>query len=523
MATPQWTIMLYLSGDNNLSSEMVRAINDIGKSGVPEDVNLAIQYTPVAPDARTLRYFLDAGTSAWSEPSPAFQPLPKLARQLDGFPSAASSKTLKNFIVDSIRKYDTTYRMLVLSGHGGGTTGDFLTDDAPRGRQPRSLTIPRLRDALNNARDELQRQSESDFIHVLGMDSCLMSMVEVCYELRHVVQYLVGSEGFVPNAGWPYAYLFEQLGIKEKKQRFDPKSISECIVGDYIDFYQDYMPASVSVDIAACELASLDGHLTVAVKRLADMLVDGLTSSSKTYSRDLKNKLILAHWRAQSYQREQNTDLWDFCDQLQQETKDTADEKLTAIADACTYVKLAVEKVVIKEGNAGVDTQYSHGLALYFPWRLPLFGEAQALRPYSQLEFPQKAGWCEFIREYIDKTRREPKSLAGGTLWPSDNDVMAMNAPKPAPPAIGAGATGKDSAPDDKDSAPDDKELADESRFLIALFGSGALPWSMKNPPQRVFLPPNGASGSTSPSAHRSTGKPAQEHVGLSASGPRNR
>src|SRR5262245_54284403 len=55
-AKTEWTIMLYLSGDNNLSEEMIRTLNEIQSQGVPEGVAFTIQYDPRAPDTSTLRY-----------------------------------------------------------------------------------------------------------------------------------------------------------------------------------------------------------------------------------------------------------------------------------------------------------------------------------------------------------------------------------------------------------------------------------------------------------------------------------
>jgi hypothetical protein len=57
-ANPEWLIMLYFSGDNDLSPEMVRAIDDIAEAGVPEGVVLTVQYDPSFKGLPPLRYFL---------------------------------------------------------------------------------------------------------------------------------------------------------------------------------------------------------------------------------------------------------------------------------------------------------------------------------------------------------------------------------------------------------------------------------------------------------------------------------
>ena len=39
---------------------------------------------------------------------------------------------------------------------------------------------------------------------LLGMDACLMANLEVAYEVRNSVRYLVASEELVPGHSWPY-------------------------------------------------------------------------------------------------------------------------------------------------------------------------------------------------------------------------------------------------------------------------------------------------------------------------------
>ena len=104
------------------------------------------------------------------------------------------------------------HRMLILSGHGSGAVGDFLTDNHSKNGQhwlvdyPGTSKGPRERRKTMAARPTY-REPDAKSINVLGMDSCLMSMAEVCYQVRDSVAYLVGSEGFVQDAGWPYGFL----------------------------------------------------------------------------------------------------------------------------------------------------------------------------------------------------------------------------------------------------------------------------------------------------------------------------
>src|SRR5262249_38222467 len=99
--------------------------------------------------------------------------------------------TLENFITETIEKHPATYYMLVLSGQGSGAVGDFLTENSRLFGQ----SIPDLKKTLT----AIQEKKPDFRIHILGLDSCLMGMAEVAYEVRNYVDYLVGAEGFTPN------------------------------------------------------------------------------------------------------------------------------------------------------------------------------------------------------------------------------------------------------------------------------------------------------------------------------------
>ena len=133
------------------------------------------------------------------------------------------------------------------------------------------------------------------------MDSCLMSMAEVCYEIEHkpvesngrqagpgepdwqrdaAVRYLIGSEGFEMNTGWPYHRVLEIL----QRQKKGPSTLGfvKSIVDAYHGYYADYMLAGQSVDLSACALTR--NRLTKfsqALKKLSGLLLQAVDSGNK--------------------------------------------------------------------------------------------------------------------------------------------------------------------------------------------------------------------------------------------------
>jgi Clostripain family len=476
---PTWTIMLYLSGDNNLSPEMVRAINDIAMAGLPADFAVTIQYDPTFRSLPTFRYHLAPATTLPLKPHAGPIPLADFAEPVPNAENAADPQVLSDFINWSLEKAPSTYRMLVLSGHGAGAIGDFLTDNNVLGRQLPSLSIPRLHDALNKARRKAieQRRLAHDarLVHILGMDSCLMSTAEVGYEVRDgvpdknpeqdsrafpqydakipLVQYMVGSEGFVPNAGWPYGHLFQKLQRKyassgtTSQWKRDPASLSKYLVDDVVDYYTNFTAASVSVDMAGCELQQLDAVVQALRNLTNELLGKGNPRLGLAGDPKIEDMVILAHWRAQSFKFEQNTDLGDFCDLLKKAARGT----YNGIADAAHVVNDAIDVVVgrsaepkSRQDSVGVDFQYASGLSVYFPWRLTLAPHEYSLdsankikfpelKTYKALRFARDTGWGDFLETYLATTMRPPKEIKGGKTIEQlvvDNGVGGRAGPK---------------------------------------------------------------------------------------------
>src|SRR5262245_50561836 len=104
-----------------------------------------------------------------------------------GETDTGSPVTLENFITFCIEKEAVDRYLVVLAGHGAGVQQDFLLkDDTPGG----SLTIAEFKEVfqfIENKKQKIKHAADrgpgQPLIDILGMDSCLMSMAEICYEL----------------------------------------------------------------------------------------------------------------------------------------------------------------------------------------------------------------------------------------------------------------------------------------------------------------------------------------------------
>jgi len=230
-------------------------------------------------------------------------------------------------------------------------------------------------------------------------------MAEVCFELvRTNVNYMVGSEGYSPNTGWPYKEivktLSDQLHGVHKSGEPDvtqPENLAKHIGRQYQTFYTPYVSGGISVDQSVLEVKKI-----AEVKKKMSGLVEALTVDLETAWN--KNALLLAHWDAQSYNGEVFVDLYDFCDCL---IKRYNDFQITtsSVTDKCGAVKTAIDDMVKQTCIVGNAFQFSYGLSMYFPWAI--------LSPaYGNLSFPKETGWLDYLMRYHVKTRREPQPRA---------------------------------------------------------------------------------------------------------------
>ena len=455
-----WTVMVYLAGDNNLTTECMFAITEMKKAALAGGLNVIAQFDPCDAYLPTHRYEInknkqsetfysdiidcarycdDRGEVSFTKESARATSLARarkkgrksaqVALHMSGLTTAAPSinvntddtdtgspVTLYNFISFCIQEYPAEHYMVVLSGHAGGTERDFLLSDESTAR---SLTFHELKEVFQQVKTDRREQ----LIDIIGMDNCLMSMAEICYELRDVAEIIVGSEGFSPSSGWPYRQILERLSkdfikIGSKKDRSINAEVAKAIVEEFVNYYAIYWMAGLSVTQSALDVKKVK-RLHQLVNALAAAMELELVNESGNKSskeRFFESSLLLAHWEAQSYNGEQFVDLYDFCDCLENRWA------YGEVGSRCRAVKEFIEsEFVLKSCYCGAAYQYSYGVSMYFPW-------ARIAPSYWNLDFVSNttdAGWGSFLKTYTHLTRRLPRGVNGPkTLNPAAISAM---------------------------------------------------------------------------------------------------
>ncbi len=384
----KWTFLVYMAGDNNLDGAALRDIAEMARAGSTKDVNILVQLDRIE-DKRTRRFRITQGGGFKKDCIETFSEA-----------NTGDPQILYDFVKWAAANYPADRYALILWNHGSGWWEDAKSRAAgpaekkPRRRlfrQPARDPIPQEHrsicyddtsdgDALDNRELRIVLAGICALlgrkIDLLGMDACLMNMVEVAYQLRESVNVIVGSEIEEPFDGWPYAEILTRLTAKPRQ---DAAALARWIVKSYL---LSYKGKNETVTQSALDV-SRTGEMTAKVDALSECLLAALETDSK---------LIEAAWRRSPRFYDDNyIDLASFTKNLRKkagaEVRAKADDLLAAL-------KAGRGRAILRQGKIGREVRGTCGLSIYFP--------GDRINPaYRTLDFCGDCKWIRFLERFL--------------------------------------------------------------------------------------------------------------------------
>ncbi len=114
-------------------------------------------------------------------------------------------------------------------------------------------------------------------IDLIGMDACLMAMIEVAYQIRHFANIFVASQQTEPGEGWNYRSWLSSLSARPMMNEFD---LAESIVRAYKEQYR-YHPDAQDYTQSAIDLNNLN-ELKANIDSVAVGMLECLNLDSET-------------------------------------------------------------------------------------------------------------------------------------------------------------------------------------------------------------------------------------------------
>ncbi len=373
-AKKKWTVMVYLAGDNNLDSAGAGDLAEMKSVGSTRDISIVAQFDRSGSKRVTNRYFLQKGTRLDEDVVTAL-----------GETNTGDPAVLRDFVKWAVTEHPAQRYMLVIWNHGSGWDdsnlyeGDYFSGATPPVVRKAIAFDDQAKDFLDNI--ELKRvlaeirRTLGRKIDILGFDACLMSMVEVAYQIRDAVALTCGSEEEEPGDGWPYDTILKALAAKPSMA---PRALADLVVKNYLASYKP----NEGVTFSATDV-SASAKLATAVNGLGAALTRALADPAA------RGAIVAVRAQVQEYSSpyDQYCDLADLCALL------VRGVKRPDLTRACDTVRAALAKAVIRAGAKGKRVAHSSGVSIYFP-------KKTVSSLYATLDFSKKGAWASFIANY---------------------------------------------------------------------------------------------------------------------------
>ena len=352
----KWTVMVYISGDNNLEDYVV---SDIETELAPTGSSTNVQVIALAdrgPGYDTS--YEDWQTTKLFRVTQGMTAEPENAVADWGERNFGDKQTLIDFVTWTKANYPADHYALYFWGHGWNWhPGYVMLDDTSED----TLDMAEVKAALPSL----------GFIDMVGFDGCNMASIEVQLLWHGHATALAHSQEWVGGEGVQYDLVLAQLAANPNM------TADQVAIATSQSATSDKTWSAVAVD------SRFDALLT-AVNQWSVALKDGLAANRKKYDRAFG--ATRSFWQAPM-----DKDLYDMAFELDRNVSDST------IKARSRAVMNAVDAVVLHERhvNAYADV---HGITIYHISRATQKDSDYTY--YGKLDFAGQTGWDEFLDAY---------------------------------------------------------------------------------------------------------------------------
>lgn len=359
--TREWTVLVWLCGENNLDPFAGKDLAEMAKVGSSDQVNVVVQMDRLKLGCK--RYYVRKGN-------------PEQLADLGQF-DMGDYKNLVSFVAWGQAEYPSKRTMVILWNHGSGW--NKRVDGPARGvayddGSGNHITTEQLGVATREIAAGLGRK-----LDVLGFDACLMNMFEVAFEVRANVGVTVGSEEVEPGDGWPYDKWLPKLTAKPS---MGGRELGASICAAYASSYWIQKVMLSTIDCGALD------ELRVRTDALATAIMADVSGAARA-------ALAAAREKAVRFAVADNADFFD----IVRIFRDTVSG--TDLKNIATRVLDYKGTAVTANNVYGLPfaPKNCNGMAIYFPKGNGWWSS------YRKLAFAQASQWDELLGATLGKPR----------------------------------------------------------------------------------------------------------------------
>ncbi|MDR3606049.1 MAG: clostripain-related cysteine peptidase [Oligoflexia bacterium] len=373
-----WTLLVYLNGDNNLDSFGTTNLEQMETVGSTDHLNIVVQWASLQ-NGKTQRLLVQKSTNPSSVTSPVLQDM--------GVVDMGDWHTLESFIEWGAKNFPAKHYFVDVWDHGSGWHAIQIENSAVRpghryhptdiswdDNSGNSITTQQLGQAIAQASQAIGQK-----IDIYGSDACLMGMVEVAGELRDSVSYFLGSQEVEPGAGWPYDAFLRRWTAQPD---LTAAQIATALAEEYGKSYTDGSSGGSSATMAVYDLSQQD--------QIENAIANLKASILKLDASDLA-KVTAAASSTQSFAYRDYGDLHDFVTRIgSASTRGVAPTDIEGVLTA--FQNYVVSNDVTPNFNG-----LANGVSIWLPKNQGEFADYSS--NYEAMAFEGRTGWSQALKQ----------------------------------------------------------------------------------------------------------------------------
>jgi len=247
----KWTFMVYMAADDDrLEEAALDDFMEMADIGTNDSVNVVVQLDRISGDDHSYDNWTDCRRFLVTKD---ITPADGNEVMDIGEVNMGDPSTLVSFVEWTISNFPAERYAVIISSHGKGWSGscwDHTSDND-------NMNLMEMRNALS----EIYKFNGRP-IDLLGFDACLMSTIEVAYEVHQYASIMVASELPEPVSGWPYNTILKRL---IETSDIDASELATIIVDNYY----------LSDAHTACAMTAIDlNKIDAVINGLKDLAQD---------------------------------------------------------------------------------------------------------------------------------------------------------------------------------------------------------------------------------------------------------
>jgi hypothetical protein len=407
--TAAWTIVTYVQADNDLAPFATYNINDMQLAPLTDNINMLVQWDQ-PNNKKTWRYRIVKGGRIENA---------SLSAEMGTNPV----KELVDMMKWAKTKYDAQKFAVILWNHGSGVLDrrskriNQLNSTATT--HPSQPTLPwleipglSLKDSrgilydytqntyatnqdLTTAFSRIRNEVLKKNVDIVGMDACLMAMIEVGLQIDDYADLLVGSQQVEPGEGWAYSGFLNALCAQPNAS---PAQLATYIVGAYGAFYKkngetDFTQSAINL------------HKLETLKQNIGLMIGAVAACRKADAQATKSMVVAARKASLSFEISDYIDLNTFYTGLKNRAQTLRNNQAKLLRPNAALIKALDALIkIIDSGMSIIDDAVlanvtgsakatAQGISIYYP-----LGSVH--NSYPRTQFAKTTHWVAFIKEY---------------------------------------------------------------------------------------------------------------------------